>query len=77
MDLHLSQCSLEEMREMRAAIDKEITRRKNVLRESRFNEMMKAIQNFREVCPCAQVSDYDYIISIEHIVDRDNWEFGE
>ena len=77
MDLRLSQCSLEEMREMRAAIDKEITRRKNEVRESRFNEMMKAIRDFKEVCPDAKVCDYEYSVFISYIADRDNWEFGE
>ena len=77
MDLHLSQCSLEEMHEMRAAIEKEIMRRKNEVRESRFNEMMKAIQKFREVCSYAQVCDYEKTIPIEYLADRDNWEFGE
>ena len=77
MDLRLSQCSLEEMREMRAAIYKEITRRKNEVRESRFNEMMKAIRDFKEVCPDAKVCDYEYSVFISYIADRDNWEFGE
>lgn len=77
MDLHLSQYSLEELREMRTAIDKEITRCKNAVRENRFNEMIKAIQKFREVCPCATVFDYENSIPIVDVADRDNWDFGE
>ena len=52
MDLHLSQCSLEEMYKMRETINREIEKRRMV-RDERFNTMMKAIREFEEVCPDA------------------------
>ena len=77
MNLHLSQCSLDELREIYSAINREIELRKHQLRDKRFDAMMQAIQEFKEVCPCAKVCDYEYSVYISYIADRDNWEFGE
>lgn len=71
-----SHYSLDELREMRGAIDAEMTKRRNQLKDERFNAMIKAIREFKEVCPFAQVCDYETSISIVEIADRDNWDFG-
>lgn len=77
MERIYSHYSLEELREIRKAVDGEIEKRKMALRDERFNAMMKAIQEFKEVCPYAKVCDYEDYTSITDIADRDNWEFGE
>jgi hypothetical protein len=72
-----SHCTFDELREIREAINLELTKRKNQLREERFNAMMKAIREFKEICPYAKVCDYEESISITEIADRNMWEFGE
>ena len=73
----LTHYSAEDLRDMSTKINRKLDRRKNVLREERFNAMMKAIQAFREVCPCATVFDYRNSISIVHAANRDSWDFGD
>lgn len=76
MEHDYSRYSLEELREMRKAINNEIDTQMNQLREDRFNSMVKAIQAFREVCPCATVFDYKNSVSIADMTNLDNWDFG-
>ena len=75
MEHNYSHYSLDELREMRETINREIEKRRMV-RDERFNTMMKAIREFEEVCPDAEVCDYDIGISIHHMTDRDNWFFS-
>ena len=73
MERVYSHYTFDELCEIREAINLAFTKRKNQLREERFN----AIREFKEVCPYARVSDYEESVSITEIADRDNWEFGE
>ena len=77
MNHNYSQYSMEELREISSDVNREIDLRKHQLRDRRFDAMMQAIQEFKEVCPCAKVCDYEYSVYINYIADRDNWEFGE
>ena len=77
MERVYSHYSLEELREIRKAVDGEIEKRKNQLREERFNAMIKTIQEFREVCPRATVFDYENSVPIVDVASRDNWDFGD
>ena len=73
----LTHYSMEDLRDMYAEINHELDKRKNLLREERFNTMLKAIQAFREVCPCATVFDYENSVPIVDVANRNNWDFGE
>lgn len=75
MERVYSHYNLEELREIRKAVDSEIEKRKNQLREELFNTMMKAIREFEEVHPDAKVCDYEMSYSIHYMADRDNWNF--
>ena len=76
MEYNYSHYSLDELRKMREIINREIEERR-IDRDERFNVMVKAIREFEEVCPDAEVYNYDVGISIHYMTDRDNWEFGE
>lgn len=74
-----SHYTFDELRELRNTIDREIEKRRRELRDQRFEAMMKAIADFKEVCPNARVSDEyceDYIATISDIAERDAWDFG-
>ena len=77
MEQVYSHYTFDELCEMREAINREFTKRKNQLREERFNAMMKAIREFKEVCPYAKVCNYEDYVSITEIADRNMWELGE
>ena len=77
MKYDFSELSVEELREIEKKINQEITERNAVVRNERFDAMIKAINEFKDVCPCAKVCDYDYSVYISYMADRDNWDFGD
>ena len=77
MELNYSHYTFDELCDIREAINLEFTKRKKQLREERFNAMMKAIREFKEVCPYAKVCNYEDYVSITEIADRNLWEFCE
>ena len=78
MERIYSHYSLDELREMREAINCEIEKRRIALRDERFNAMIEAIRAFKEICPDANVrdcDDYEISYSIHDIADPHNWDF--
>lgn len=77
MNYDFSKLSIDELHEMQEQIYQEIKERNAVVRNERFDAMIKAINEFKDVCPCAKVCDYDYSVYISYMADRDNWDFGD
>ena len=77
MNCDFSKLSIDELREMQEQIYQEIKERNAVIRNERFDAMIKAINEFKDVCPYAKVCDYDYSVFISYMADRDNWDFGD
>ena len=77
MNCDFSELSIDELREMQEQIYQEIKERYAVLRDEKFDALIKAINEFKNVCPHAKVCDYDYSVFISYMADRDNWDFGD
>ena len=75
----LTHYSMEDLKEISDSIRQEIQRRKFQAQDACFAAMVKAIRDFEEVCPSAyvQAKYTDDCLSIEDLLDRDCWSFGE
>ena len=77
MDINFSHLTLNELIDLRFTVDQAITKRKQELMDERFSAMIKAIEDFRDVCPYAEVRDDEYSFSVMYLVDPENWWMGK
>ena len=77
MEQNFSHYTLKELCEMSEVINRAIEQQRMALRGARFDDMMRAINAFAEVCPDAQVFNFGRsCCPIRLIADPDQWEFA-